>query len=50
MLQGTENVTATFKIIGEKILKTAAAGKELKTRMKIEMPILDHKRTAESML
>jgi hypothetical protein len=38
MLQGTEYATATFKTIREKILKTAAVIKELKTRIKIEMP------------
>jgi len=38
MLQGTEYATATFKTIREKIIKTAAMVKELKTRIKIEMP------------
>ncbi len=38
MLQGTEYATATFKTIREKILKTAAVVKELKTKIKIEMP------------
>ncbi len=38
MLQGTEFATVTFKTIREKILKTAAVIKELKTRIKIEMP------------
>ena len=38
MLQGTEYATATFKTIRERILKTATVVKELKTRIKIEMP------------
>ncbi len=38
MLQGTEYATATIKTIREKILKTAAVVKKLKTRIKIEMP------------
>lgn len=38
MLQGTEYATATIMTIREKILKTAAVIKELKTRIKIEMP------------
>ena len=37
-LQGTEFVNATFKTIQNKIIKTAAWVKELKTKIKIEFP------------
>ena len=38
VLQGTEFVNATFKTIQNKIIKTAAWVKELKTKIKIELP------------
>jgi len=38
MLKGTEYANATFKTIQNKIIKTAAWVKELKTKMKIELP------------
>lgn len=38
MLRGTEFETATFKTIQNKIIKTAAWVKELKTKVKIELP------------
>jgi len=38
MLRGTEFVNATFKTIQNKIIKTAAWVKELKTKVKIELP------------
>ena len=37
-LRGTEFATATFKTIREKIIKVAAYVKELKTKIKIELP------------
>jgi hypothetical protein len=38
MLRSTEFENATFKTIQNKIIKTAAWVKELKTRVKIELP------------
>lgn len=38
VLKGTEFVNATFKTIRNKIIKTAAWVKELKTKIKIELP------------
>lgn len=38
MLKGTEFANATFKTIQNKIIKTAAWVKELKTKIKIELP------------
>lgn len=38
MLQGTELATATFKTIREKVLKVAAYVREMKTKIKIELP------------
>lgn len=38
MLKGTEYANATFKTIQNKIIKTAAWVKELKTKIKIELP------------
>ena len=38
IFKGTEFANATFKTIQNKIIKTAAWVKELKTKIKIEMP------------
>src|SRR4030042_145376 len=38
MLKGTEYATATMKTIQNKIIKTAAWVKEMKTKVKIELP------------
>ena len=39
LFKGTEYANATFKTIQNKIIKTAARIKEMKTKIKIEFPV-----------